>query len=313
MSNGREKINQMITSRMIERITELGELPWRRPWTSVSMWPRNLITKKRYRGVNVFMLHSLGYASPYFLTMKQVNALGGKVRKGEKACPVVFWMLFEPEDEKAPKDDPKSRRHAMLRYYHVFNVAQCDGIPEKKVPTVKLPEREVSPIETAESLVEGMPMPPNIVNGRSMASYTTVTDVVSMPNQEWFKSDEEYYATLFHELAHSTGHQSRLSRKTIVEPNGFGTNPYAKEELVAEMTAAFLAGHCGILPAVEQNSAAYLMGWLKRLHEDSSLLISAGSQAQRAFDYIVGAEFSDEPAENSTAVKSGSEGNVIAA
>ena len=293
MSNGRQKINEMITARMIERITELGALPWRKPWTSVSMWPRNLITRKRYRGVNVFMLHSLGYASPYFLTMKQVNSLGGKVRKGEKACPVVFWMLFDPEDKTAPKNDPKSKRHAMLRYYQVFNVDQCDGIPESKIPKVDMTPRAVSPIETAEQVVNNMPLPPKMITERSVASYSPSMDIVTIPSQKWFKSDEEYYATLFHELAHSTGHGSRLARKAIVEPVGFGTTPYAREELVAEMSAAFIAGHCGILPAVEENSAAYLMGWLKRLHEDSSLLISAGSQAQRAFDYIVGDQEED--------------------
>ncbi len=308
--SGREKINQMITARMIERITELGALPWRKPWKSVSMWPRNLITKKRYRGVNVFMLHSLGYASPYFLTMKQANSLGGKVRKGEKACPVVFWMLFDPEDKNAPKNDPKSKRHAMLRYYQVFNVDQCDGIPEAKIPPANLKPRTVSPIETAEEVVHDMPLPPKIVSGRSQAAYSPVADVVTIPNQEWFDSDEGYYATLFHELAHSTGHGSRLARKAIVEPNGFGTNPYAKEELVAEMTAAFVAGHCGILSTVEDNAAAYLMGWLTRLHEDPSLLISAGSQAQRAFDYIVGDQ---DPNEVSSSAEPNATNNAVAA
>ncbi len=312
MSNGRKKINEMITARMIERITELGALPWRKPWTSVSMWPRNLISKNKYRGVNVFMLHSLGYTSPYFLSMKQVNSLGGKVRKGEKACPVVFWMLFDPEDKKAPKDDPKSKRHAMLRYYQVFNVDQCDGIPTNKIPKVNLKPRTASPIETAEAVLNNMPLPPKIVQERSVASYSPSMDVVTMPNQKWFKSDQGYYATLFHELAHSTGHGSRLARKAIVEPNGFGTTPYAKEELVAEMTAAFVAGHCGILPAVEDNAAAYLMGWLKRLHEDSSLLISAGSQAQRAFEYIVGDQIDGDQAESSV-VESSSVANSIAA
>jgi len=310
---GRQKINQMITARMIERITELGALPWRKPWKSVSMWPRNLITKKRYRGVNVFMLHSLGYASPYFLTMRQVNSLGGKVRKGEKACPVVFWMLFEPEDKTAPRNDVTSKRHAMLRYYHVFNVSQCVGIPEDKIPKLNIPDRITSPIEDAEKVVRDMPLPPKIASGRSQAAYNPVSDVVSMPNQEWFKSDEKYYATLFHELAHSTGHGSRLARKAIVEPKGFGTDAYSQEELVAEMTAAFIAGHCGIPPAVEDNAAAYLMGWLKRLHEDSSLLVSAGSQAQRAFDYIVGAQESDEATANSSSVEPRSVENCVAA
>ena len=313
MNNGQNTINELITARMIERITELGELPWRKPWSSVSMWPQNLITKKRYRGVNVFLLQSMGYASPYFLTMKQANTLGGRIRRGEKACPVVFWKIFEAADKLAPKDDPKSRRHAMLRYYHVFNTAQCDGIPECKIPSLDLPTRNVSPIEAAEEVVRDMPHPPNIISGMSQAAYVPSRDTVVIPKQEWFSSGEHYYATLYHELAHSTGHESRLARNAITSPNGFGTNPYAKEELVAEMTAAFLCGHTGILSTVEDNAAAYLMGWLTRLHEDTSLLVSAGSQAQRAYDYIVGTPEWEDEERSSSAVEPGSNENFITA
>lgn len=286
--NGQQKINEMITQRMIERITELGELPWRKPWTSVSQWPRNLISKKRYRGINVFMLYSLGYSNPYFLSLKQANELGGKIRKGERAVPVVFWKILEPQDKTAPKDDPRSRRHALLRYYHVFNVDQTTGIPEDKLPKVEIPEREASPIEDAEQIARSMPNPPTIKYGLSQAAYLPTLDIVQMPKQEWFCEDEHFYATLFHELAHSTGHESRLARKAVVNPGGFGSDPYAKEELVAEMASAFLCNHCGILPHVETNCASYLGGWLKRLHEDHTLLVSAGSQAQRAFDLIIG-------------------------
>ena len=148
---GREKINALITQRMIDRITELGELPWRKPWQSASQWPRNLITKKKYRGVNVFLLHSLGYASPYFLTMRQANALGGKIRKGQKSCPVIFWKLLDPEDPNAPKDDPRSRMRPLLRYFCAFNIDQCEGIPEDRIPKLNLPAREASPIEAAEA------------------------------------------------------------------------------------------------------------------------------------------------------------------
>ena len=313
MNNGQLKINEMITQRMIDRITELGELPWRKPWASVSMWPCNLKTKKRYRGVNVFLLQSMGYASPYFLTMKQANELGGRIRRGEKAVPVVFWKLFEAEDKTAPKDDPKSRRHAMLRYYHVFNVAQCVGISECKIPSLNLPSRSVSPIEAAEEVVRDMPNPPKIASGMSQAAYTPPTDTVIMPKQEWFSSDEHYYATLYHELAHSTGHESRLARKSITSPSGFGTDLYSREELTAEMTAAFLCGHTGILSTVEDNAAAYLMGWLTRLHEDSSLLISAGGQAQRAYDYIVGTPEWEDETRISSAVEPDANENAIAA
>ena len=129
MKNGRNKINEMITERMIERIQTTGELPWHKPWVSQDARPQNLISRKPYRGVNTFLLHMMGYAQPFFLTMKQVNGLGGHVRKGEKSMPVIFWKFVD-----ADKKDPASKSYAILRYYHVFNVAQCDGIPEGKVP-----------------------------------------------------------------------------------------------------------------------------------------------------------------------------------
>jgi antirestriction protein ArdC len=112
-----------------------------------------------------------------------------------------------------------------------------------------------------------------------------------MPSPEMFLSDEAFYSTLFHELTHSTGHESRLARKGITEVNRFRSHEYSKEELVAEMGAAFLCGHCGILPEVQDNSAAYLNCWLERLKADSSMLITAGQQAQKAYDYIVAEKF----------------------
>jgi antirestriction protein ArdC len=115
-------------------------------------------------------------------------------------------------------------------------------------------------------------------------------DTINMPNPEMFVSGEEYYGALFHELSHSTGHRSRVGRKAIMTRNGFGTHAYSPEELVAEMASAFLCGYCGILLATETNQAAYLKGWLKRLKSDSSMLVKAGGQAQKAFDYILDAK-----------------------
>jgi antirestriction protein ArdC len=279
-----QKINEMITARLIERIEATGELPWKKPWTSISLMPRNLVTQKNYRGVNVFLLHMLGYASPFFLSMKQVNAMGGKVRKGEKSCPVVFWRFVEAKEEADGKG------YAMLRYYRVFNVAQCEGLPEDKVPEIEIPKREHTPLEIAEQVVANIPNPPRISHARTLASYSPSMDTVSMPCPEWFTSGEEYYGALFHELAHATGHESRVGRKTITEPSGFGSHAYSQEELVAEMASAFLCGYTGILLCTEKNQAAYLRGWLERLKADPTLLVKAGGEAQKAFDYILNAK-----------------------
>ena len=277
------KINEMITARLVERIEATNQLPWKKPWTSMSLMPRNLVTKKNYRGVNVFLLHMLGYTSPYYLSMKQVNAMGGKVRKGEKSCPVVFWRFVEAEEQ----DKPDAKGYAMLRYYRVFNVEQCEGLPEGKVPVIDIPKREHEPLVVAEDLVKSMPNPPRIGYGRTLASYSPSMDTVSMPSPELFESGEEFYGALFHELAHSVGHESRVGRKAIMTPNGFGSHQYSQEELVAEMTSAFLCGWCGILLCTETNQAAYLRGWLKRLKSDPTMLIKAGSEAQKAFEWIM--------------------------
>lgn len=283
--NTKNKINEMITQRMIERIQATGSLPWRKPWVSSGARPQNLFSRKPYRGVNAFLLHMMGYAQPFFLTMKQANELGGRIRKGEKAVPVVFWKMVEHDAEKRPDEEQKS--YVVLRYYHVFNVAQCDGLPEDKIPKLETPDREVNPIEAAELLVADMPNRPELKYGRSYAAYSPLGDEVRMPSPEMFLSDEAFYSTLFHELVHSTGHSSRLARKGVTDLNRFGSHEYSKEELVAEMGAAFLCGHCGILPQVQDNTAAYMNCWLERLKADPSMLITAGQQAQKAYDYIV--------------------------
>jgi antirestriction protein ArdC len=290
--NAYQKINEMITARLIERIEATQQLPWKKPWTSISLVPKNLITGNNYRGVNVFLLHALGYASPYFLSMNQVNAMGGKIRKGEKSCPVVFWRIVEGKE-----DDPDQKGYAMLRYYRVFNVAQCEGLPEGKVPVIEIPKRQHTPLQVAESLVTSMPNPPKIAHGRTLASYSPSMDVVSMPCPEWFTSGESYYSALWHECAHATGHESRVGRKAIMEPSGFESHSYSQEELVAEMASAFLCGYTGILLATEKNQAAYLKGWLERLKSDPALLLKAGGEAQKAFDWIMDAKAKEQAAE----------------
>ena len=254
-----QKINEMITNRLIERMESMGSLPWKKPWSCESMVPRNLITKKPYRGVNVFLLHALGYESPYFLSMKQVNTMGGHVRKGEKSCPVIFWHFVEATTQ----EDPDAKGYALLRYYRVFNVTQCDGL-DGKVPEIGTPTRQHEPLAVAEEVVKAMPNPPTINHGCAWASYRPSQDRVLMPAPERFTTAEAYYSALFHELSHATGHVTRCARKAIMDPKGFGSHAYSQEELVAEMTAAFLCGWCGILLTTEENQVAYLNGWLSR-------------------------------------------------
>ena len=137
------------------------------------------------------------------------------------------------------------------------------------------------------SMVAGMPTAPEILHDADGAYYRPAEDRVHMPPQTRFESPEEYYSTLFHELTHSTGHVSRLDREGIQDVAPFGSSTYSREELIAEMGAAFLCGHCRIEQATLDNSAAYLQGWLKKLRGDARLIVTAAAAAQKAADYIL--------------------------
>lgn len=279
-----ESVYQVITDRIVS-LLEQGTIPWQKPWQAGEQSPQNLLSRKAYRGINVFLLNSMRYSSPFWLTFKQAQELGGNIKRGEKACPVVFWKWLDVDNDKTGKKD----RVPMLRYYSVFNVAQCEGVT---VPELAPTSREHSAIQAAESIVAAMPKRPEIKTGLAQAFYSPGTDFVGMPAIDQFKTAEDYYSVLFHELTHSTGHQTRLNRKGVAGTEGnwsaFGSNPYAKEELVAEMGAAFLCGEIGIVERTIDNSAAYVAAWLKRLQDDAKLVVQAAAQAQKAADFILG-------------------------
>ena len=282
---------QVVTDRIVS-LLEQGTIPWQKPWSTGDAMPRNLVSQKTYRGVNVFLLHAMSYASPFWLTFNQAKELGGTVRRGEKACPVVFWKWL------AVEENGKAERVPLLRYYSVFNVAQCEGIPQEKIPALGGVKRNHNPIAEAERIVAGMPKRPEVKTGLDRAFYSPSGDFVGMPSADQFRSGEDFYSVLFHELTHSTGHESRLNRKGISGSDGewsaFGSTPYAKEELVAEMGAAFLCGQAGIVERTLINSAAYVSSWLQRLKDDRRLVVQAAAQAQKAADFILSRTFGEE-------------------
>jgi antirestriction protein ArdC len=269
-------IYEQVTDRIID-LLEKGTVPWRKPWTVHTGLPRNLITKKPYRGINTFLLHAMKYESPFWLTYRQAVELGGHVRKGEKSCPVVFWKRLEFENAETGEKE----RIPLLRFYYVFNVAQCEGLKDAPALTVETPSSK------PEEIIAAMPQRPEIKHGLAAAFYSPSADTVSIPARTRFENDNGYFDTLFHELVHSTGHTSRLNRSTLTESAGFGSNPYCKEELVAEMGAAFLCGLAGIGETVLENSAAYVQNWLKQLQNDKTLIVQAAAQAQKAADFIL--------------------------
>lgn len=282
------KAYERITERIVA-LMEQGTVPWHKPWQIQTGMPRNLVTQKPYRGINTFLLMSMGYESPNWLTLRQANQLGGTVKKGEKSCPVVFWKQMQIED----KEKEESKRIPLLRLYHVFNVSQCEGLKLKDVP--KADEGVFAMTEAAE-IVAGMSQPPVIKHGMTAAYYASRQDIVGMPEKKRFDTEDAYHAALFHELVHSTGHETRLKRQSITERNGFGTDPYCKEELVAELGSAFLCGQAGIVERTIDSSAAYVENWLKQLKNDKMLIVYAAAQAQKAADFILGRKFAEPEA-----------------
>jgi antirestriction protein ArdC len=283
-------VYQVVTDRII-MLLESGTIPWRRPWKGGEP-PQNLVSRKPYRGINVFLLNATRFGSPFWLSFRQVQSIGASVRKGEHAFPVVFWKMLDGNGEEK-KDETKERKHVpLLRYYKVFNIEQCENVKPSFLPKVE--ENNFHPIEQCDQIVAAMPKRPKIIHGGARACYSPIEDKVTMPNTVSFDSPEFYYSTLFHELTHATGHASRLCRKEVTEPIPFGTDPYSREELVAEMGAAFLCGHCRIENRTIAESASYIQGWLDRLRSDRKLIVHAAAQAQKACDFIRNVEHQAE-------------------
>jgi antirestriction protein ArdC len=281
-------VYEIVTEKIIKQL-ESGVAPWRKPWTCQT--PANLITQKEYRGLNVFTLASQGFPSRFWLTFNQATNLGAKIRKGEKSSPVIFWNVGEDREIITPGGAKKTLRPFLLRYYSVFNHVQTEGID---LPASVLQEtRTNNSIETCEKIVANMPNPPAFEQS-DKAWYLPNSDAVGMPARGLFHSSEEYYSTLFHELAHSTGHAKRLNRENFDNPVSFGSDSYSNEELIAEMTAAMLCGIAGIEQKTLENSAAYLKTWIARLKSDSRLLVSTASHAQKAADFVQGKAMSQE-------------------
>jgi antirestriction protein ArdC len=278
------KVYEIITERIINML-DAGTVPWRKPWAGDDAAPKSMQTGKPYRGVNAFLLAVIGmergYTSSQWVTYKQAQERGGKVRKGEKGSPVVFWKRLDVED----KQTGDKRQIPFLRYFTVFNAEQCDGVEYDKAV---FPLSEFQKIERAQALVDGMPQRPELKVGGFKACYQPAFDTVWLPEPRAFKTEAEFYSTAFHELGHSTGHHSRLARKKDLKAwAGFGSHEYSQEELVAEMTAAFLCGHCGIEAATIENSASYIDHWRRVLKADNKCVVVAAAQAQKAADFIL--------------------------
>ena len=319
------EIYKEITDRTIEAM-EKGIIPWNKPWKTAG-GPRNYISKKPYRGINPFLLEIScilnEFESPFWLTYNQASELSAKkwlkenklednqenrnlykkaensykgVSKGAKSTTIIFWKTFSVEDsDNIDKNGkPKEKIIPYLKYISLFNSQQTDlGIEYNE----KIVNPDFTPIQQAEIIISEWEDKPEIQHGRDKAAYYPQLDKIIMPDKKSFIDENHYYHTLYHESIHATGHKERINR--ISDWSSFGSDPYAKEELVAELGASMLSNYAGIeTEDTNTNTEAYIKSWIKRFQNDPKLIISAGSKAQKAVDYILGPESGEETSDS---------------
>lgn len=274
----KESLYEIITNRIIDEL-EQGIIPWRKPWIA-SGQAISHVTGKPYSLLNQMLLGRGGE----YVTFKQVQDEGGRVKKGAKSQMVVFWKWIEQEDEETHE----KKQIPFLRYFNVFHIDQCEGITAKHAEP--LPQ-VVEPNAAAEAIIadylkrSGVKL---IHEEGNRAFYRPSSDSVTLPLIDQFRNTAEYYGTAFHELTHSTGHESRLNRLHTVA--AFGSEDYSKEELIAEIGAAALVNYAGLETADSfKNNAAYIQNWLQALRNDKRFIVSAAGKAEKAVNLILNA------------------------
>jgi antirestriction protein ArdC len=290
---------QEVTDRIVNMLEE-GVSPWQKPWNpgeaSVGM-PFNPTTERGYRGGNAVHLMATGiqrgYGDPRWMTYKQAADQGWQVQRGEKGTQIEFWDVRAPRKEESrpdagegSRDGDDDRRGTRLvhRVYTVFNASQIEGVPpyEPKRPT------PFEVVQSGEKILENSGA--RIQHDQAdRAFYSRSSDSIHLPPKDAFKNAAGYYGTALHELAHWTGHPSRLHRPTLNESYRFGDPNYAKEELRAELASVFLAAERGIPHDPEQH-AAYVGSWIKTLREDKNEIFRAAHDASAATDYLLSLE-----------------------
>ncbi|RVP54058.1 DUF1738 domain-containing protein [Sinorhizobium meliloti] len=276
---------QRITDSIIEQL-EAGTKPWIRPWrgnSRGSLVPRRA-AGEAYRGINVLMLwlasELAGYEENTWMTYRQAQDLGGQVRKGEKGSLVVKYGTFTPKE----REDDDERAIPYLKGYMVFNIEQIENLPNRFYrPAADLPATPVPHLETVETFVRNTGAA--ITYGGTTACYRPAPDDILMPDRARFVDEVHLYSTLLHEMSHWSGAKHRLDRDLS---GRFCSESYAIEELVAELSAAFLCADLGVAHDPRDNTATYLESWLQALKNDKRAIISAAARAQEAADYLHG-------------------------
>lgn len=292
-----EKINiyDEITAKIITALED-GVNPWARSWKSSSLGPlRNAVSGRPYRGINTLVLSLTsmvaGYLDPRWLTLKNANQLGGRVRKGQKGTPIVFWKFISKEEgheggeeQPANGEDENRKVFPFARRYTVFNVEQCDGLELEALELDGLEGFEIDETETNEQAEKILALP-NLQHGGDRACYLPSADKIFMPPRSAFTTLNHYYSTGYHEITHWTKHPSRLDRdfdRRFKVPK----EAKAMEELVAELGAAFLGGHTGV-PFEDMQHPEYIGSWLQSLKNDNKAIFTAAAKAQTATDFVL--------------------------
>ena len=267
-----------VTSRIMEQM-EQGIIPWQKPWVACGK-AISRTTGKPYSLLNQMLLGRPGE----YLTFKQCQEAGGKVKKGEKSSMVVFWKWIETEDEETGE----VKEVPFLRYYNVFHIDQCEGITAKHTAETAFPDGAAAD-EAAQAIIDDYLTREGVRlhhNEGDRAFYRPATDEIVLPLLRQFHSTAEYYSTAFHEITHSTGHEKRLNRLEKIA--FFGSDAYSKEELVAEIGAATLVSHAGLETSSSfRNNAAYVQNWLSVLKDDKRFIVSAAGKAEKAVSLIL--------------------------
>lgn len=267
-----------------ERIIGLIEnriVPWHYAWTNGGL-PQNMVTRRPYRGVNAMLLHGMGYSANYFLTYDQLVQLGGKAKANQEPNIVVYRNSAEargvdPDESEASSCKP-------LRHRHVFNVCQCEGLPKGAIPPVA---RRHNPLQACANIVAMMPNAPEIRDDFGDSYYHPFQDAV-YASESSYETEEEYYAGVFRELVHSTGHEKRLGREELFGMREYSASDYTMEELVAEIGSCMLASFAGIQIEPKVYEEEYAREWVQRFRKDPKFVVRACTKAQKAAEYVLG-------------------------
>jgi antirestriction protein ArdC len=284
-----KKVHKIFADKMIQMIEDgSADGKWIAPWDKfASDLPVNMVSKKHYNGINIFLLWAAGFGSQYWGTMKQWNEAGATIRKGEKPTQIIFYTTFESKTETDSNGDPKVI--PSLRYYKVWNGQQVEGWNEPAKTDRVLTKDELH--KRCDDLINATGA--DIRHGGNRACYVPSRDCILLPEFNSFRDADAYYQTAFHELAHWTGHTSRMDRTF---GKRFGDHAYALEELLAEMSAGILCATVGLETHTRADHAKYIKNWLEALNERPECLVAVASQASKVVDYLLDYETQQDQA-----------------